>query len=72
MILIYKTIPAVTIRKDATESIPKLVKWFKANPTRKDCHVAMWYGQRFTLKRGPRVSIAKAVHAAAEAAINHK
>jgi len=72
MIVVYKTIPAETIRMDATDSIPKLVKWFKDHPDRKDCHIALWYGQQFTLKRGSRVAIAKAVHAAAEAAINHK
>ena len=72
MIIIYKTIPAKKICQEASESIPKLVKWFKANPTREDCNVKMWYGQHFTLKRGNRASIAKAVLAAAETAINHK
>lgn len=71
MILIYKTITPEAIRKEATETIPKLVKWFKDNPARNDCFMKVWYGQFLELKRGTRASIVKAVNTAAEAAINH-
>ena len=72
MIIIYNTIPDKEMRQEATETIPRLVKWFKNHPSRHECVTKVWYGEFITIKRGTRASIAKAIHAAVEAAINQK
>lgn len=68
MLLIYKSIPAKTIRKDAREAIPKIKAWFKANPDRKECNAELWYGKQLKIKAD---TVEEQVNAAAAEAIGN-
>ena len=52
MILIYKTIPAKTLRKKAKEAIALITAWFKKNPDRTNCNAELFYGRRLDIKPG--------------------
>lgn len=52
MIIVYKPIPEKILISEAKKTIPKLNKWFKDNPDRKDCNAETWYGKMFKFTRG--------------------
>lgn len=51
MIVIYKTVPNATIKKDAKASIPKIEAFFEANPKRRICRAQFWYGKFKKIRR---------------------
>lgn len=51
MIVIYKTIPNSTIKKEAKAAIPKIEAFFKANPKRRVCRSQFWYGKFRSVRR---------------------
>ena len=50
MILVYKTIPAKTLRKEAKAAIAQIEAWFSANPTKTNCNAELFYGRRLDIK----------------------
>ena len=52
MLVVYKRIPASTLRKEAQKAIAQVEEWFKANPTRTNCVAQLFYGRNLDLKPG--------------------
>jgi hypothetical protein len=51
MIVVYAPMSEQQLRKSASENIPKIEEWFKANPKRRVCRVELWYGEVISIKR---------------------
>lgn len=65
MLVVYKTIPAKEIRKDAREAIEKVNAWFASNKKR-ICRAQLWYGKVVDVRRG---HVEEDINTAAKAAI---
>ena len=52
MFVLYKRMSKKDLRKCSGEAIRNINKWFKNNPSRKDCKAELWYGRRITIPRG--------------------
>jgi hypothetical protein len=50
MLIVYKRIPAKTLRKEAKDAIAQVEAWFKSNPTRTNCNAELFYGRMLDLK----------------------
>lgn len=51
MILVYDRLTEKQLKKDASEVVKNLTKWFKDNPKRKVCRAELWYGKMHSIKR---------------------
>lgn len=69
MIVVYKTLTEVEIRRDARGALRKINKFFKQNPERSECVVGVWYGENARIHRD---SVKKDLAAAVDAALKKK
>ena len=52
MIVIYKTIPKIRLKKLGKEALTKCEEFLASNPKRRVCRFIGWYNQMITVRRG--------------------
>lgn len=51
MIVVYKSIPIATMKRDGKKSIKGIREWFEKNPAKEECKVEFFYGKIFPVRR---------------------
>lgn len=52
MIVVYNTVSNAQIKKDGKKAKGQIKEWFVANPKRRMCVAAFWYGKQVKIKKG--------------------
>lgn len=51
-LVVYKTIPNNTIKREGKKAVAGVEKWFADNPKRRVCNAKVWYGKRAKIRKG--------------------